>query len=309
MTRIREGAFPALGDLNISAHLPDLTRFVTNPHAPANLTSLYAHLPSLVPPTTVREYLGAVGENCKLLTKLYLDLFIPSATGRLSPPQAYAEPLSWADIRPVLSCKQLRTFELTWTSPIVITQGDVEELASSWPSLQVLVLNCLPNPIVRLAPPTLTLRALIPLAAHCPGLEVLGLDIDTNTAGLAHNASVPPPQPFQKLATLCFGLSPIVDTGAVALFLSQLCPLGCEIGPGPQTPDGFDIALPIWTCELMESWAEVGRVLPLLVRTRMQERARREELEREVEDLRMRCRVLETLPPGALNADGSCLVF
>ena len=53
-------------------------------------------------------------------------------------------------------------------------------------------------------------------------------------------------------------------------------------------------------------------MLPLLVRLRMQERAQRRELEREVEDLRMRCKILEDygrLPEGAMNADGSCLVL
>lgn len=244
-----------------------------------------------------------------------MDLFVPLLPGEVPFQPVYAEPLSWDDIRPLLLCKHLRVFELTWTSPLGLLQDDVEELASSWPSLRILQLNCLPNPVIPLAPPTLTLGALIPFSTHCPELEELGLDIDTDTAALeftAGDAAAPPPPPFRKLSRLCFGLSPIAEAGPVALFLSRICPLGCEIAPGPRVPDGFNVVFYEWTIRLLDLWTEVGRVLPLLVRLRMEERARRKELEREVEDLRMRCSVLEgrgTLPVGALNADGSCLIL
>ncbi|KZT64518.1 hypothetical protein DAEQUDRAFT_698588 [Daedalea quercina L-15889] len=309
---LRKGAFPVLWDLNLSVHLHDMTRFVMNPHAPASLTSLYVHLPSSVPPATVSEYLTAVGENCKLLTKLYMDLFVPPLPEGQPPQPVHAEYLSWGDLRPVLLCKRLKVFELTWPFPIHLTQEDVEELALSWPSLEILQLSCLPNPIIPLAPPVLTLRALIPFAAHCPDLEDLGLDVNTHAADLEFAPHDAPPQPFRKLARLRFGLSSITEPGPTALFLSQLCPLGCEIWPGPPVPDGFNIVIPQWTLELLDLWAEVGRVLPLLIRARMQERTRRKELESEVEDLRMRCKVLEErgrLPEGTLNADGSCLVL
>ena len=312
--RLHEGAFPALVDLNLSAHLSDITHFITSPYAPSHLTSLYIHLPSVVSPSTVNEYITAVAENCKLLQKLYIDLFIPPVPeGHFPhPAQRHAQSLTWADLRPILLCTHLQVLEVTWPSPFHLTQDDVEELASSWPSLQILQLNCLSNPILSLDQPTLTLRALIPFAAHCPELEELGLDVDTNAALLTDDVSAPPPKPFRKLARLHFGLSSLVEPGPTALFLSQLCPLGCEIWPGPRVPDGFDFHYPPWLSELLDLWAEVGRVLPLLVRLRMQERARRRELEREAEDLRIRCKVLEEygrLPEGAMNADGSCLVL
>ncbi|TFY59777.1 hypothetical protein EVJ58_g5566 [Rhodofomes roseus] len=310
---LREGAFPALWDVNLSTHLPDMTRFVSGPHAPSHLTSLYVHLPWVVPPSTITEYLTAVGENCKLLKMLYIDLFVPPPPEGVSSQPVYAEPLAWADLRPLLSCKRLRVFELSWASSIVMTQEDVEEIASSWPSLQNFQLNCMPIPVPTnpLPAPTLSLHALLPFATHCPDLEELSLDVDATAAGLAFTAH-DAPAPFRKLARLGFGLSPIAESGPVALLLSQICPLGCEVRQGARVPDGFNVVFPDWTYELLELWAEVGRVLPLLVRLRMQERARRTELEREVEDLRMRCRVLEergTLPEGALNADGSCLVL
>lgn len=311
--KLHEGAFPALVDLNLSAHLSDMTQFITSPYAPAHLTSLYIHIPSVVPPSTVNEYITAVAENCKLLQKLYIDLFLPPLPEG-HPAEGHAQCLTWADIRPVLLCKRLQVLEMTWPRQIELTQADVEELASSWPSLQTLQLNCLSNPIYPLSPPALTLRALIPFAAHCPELEELGLDVDTDTdvAQLTEDAAAPPLRPFRKLARLHFGLSTLTDPGPTALFLSQLCPLGCEIWPGPRVPDGFEFEYPSWLSDQLDLWAEVGRVLPLLVRLRMQERARRKELEREVEDLRMRCKVLEEfgrLPEGAMNADGSCLVL
>ncbi|KAH9929239.1 uncharacterized protein B0H18DRAFT_874169 [Fomitopsis serialis] len=311
---LREEAFPALWDVNLSAHLPDMTRFITSPHAPAHLTSLYVHLPSAASPSAINEYLTAVAENCQLLERLYMDLFVPPLPGVPHQP-VYAESLSWGDLRPLLLCKHLRVFELTWTLPVLMQQDDVEELASSWPSLRILQLNCLPNPVFPLPPPELTLRALMPFATHCPELEELGLDVDTNAAELAftaHDAAAAAPPPFRKLKRLCFGLSPIAEPGPVALFLSRMCALGCEIAAGPRVPDGFNVVFSDWTLELLDRWTEVGKVLPLLVRLRMEERARRQELEREVEDLRMRCNVLverATLPEGALNADGSCLVL
>lgn len=314
--RLHEGAFPALVDLNLSAHLSDMTQFITSPYAPTHLTSLYVHLPCAVPSSAVREYITAVAENCKLLQKLYIDLFVPPTHEDIIPlplpVERYAENMTWADIRPALLCARLQVLEITWPTQFQLSQEDVEELASSWPSLQILQLNCLPNPIVPLSPPTLTLRALVPFAEHCPALEELGLDVDTHTAWLTDDPSAPPPRPFRKLARLHFGLSSLAEAGPIALYLSQLCPLGCEIWPGPRVPDRFDFEYPPWLNELLDVWGEAGRVLPLLVRLRMQERAGRRELESEVEDLRMRCKVLEEfgrLPEGAMNADGSCLVL
>lgn len=53
-----------------------------------------------------------------------------------------------------------------------------------------------------------------------------------------------------------------------------------------------------------ERWKEVGRMLPLLTRLRMQERARTQALMNEVEDLRVRNQILMEKARMSANAGG-----
>ncbi|OSX62549.1 hypothetical protein POSPLADRAFT_1141366 [Postia placenta MAD-698-R-SB12] len=319
---IQEGAFPALWDLSVSARLADVTAFLRNSYAPARLTALYVHVLSVCSPPVVADFLQAVADNCKLLKSLYVELYIAPESLDWATFQT-GDQLTWSDLRPVLKCPHLTTFELRWDLPLKMTHTDIEDLAASWPTLEVLMLNCDPVPLGDLAPSELTLHALLPFARHCPALRELGLLLSSSTADIAVpslGASPFSPPPFQNLRKLCVGLSRIAEPGPAALFLSTLCPPTCELVPGVSWPEGFGVpesaALDAFqhdAAEWYERWAEVARVLPLLTRLRMEERARYAALEREVGELRARCVELEehatTVPAYHAGEHGWCVVL
>jgi len=125
-------------------------------------------------------------------------------------------------------------FKLTHDHAVGITQSDIETLASNWPSLETFTLACQPTELA--TPSTLTLLALLPFARHCSAIRSLGLFI--NASGTESSPLTSPSfarvgaakhniKRFKKLTTLSVGVSHIEDEGAVALFLSRLCPLGC----------------------------------------------------------------------------------
>ena len=313
-----EGAFPALWDLSLSARIQDITNFLSNINGPTNLTTLYIHVLTPTDPSEVTQFLTTVAENCQLLTHLYID-YISTPTADVNAPLATRPRLNWDALRPLLNLPNLVVFEMRWDLPILITQPEVEELASKWPSLEVFLLNC--EPLDPGEEATLTLRALLPFARHCPNLRELGLyinaaqaaDLDPASRGLSV-------KPFRKLKRLCMGLSSISDPGPVALFLSRLCPLGCELTSGVTWPEGFGMAETMSNSDALdalqmtagvwwEKWTEAARVLPLLTKLRIQERESRAELEREVEDLRTRCRVLSERAGVQMRADDSCIAL
>lgn len=92
------------------------------------------------------------------------------------------------------------------------------------------------------------------------------------------------------------GVSIITDETRedIALYLSQVMPLGCEIDCGitwlqTSESEGSVVALVQDRCEM---WDDVGTNVPMLTRLRYEERARTRAMERELEDLRMRTSVI-----------------
>lgn len=316
---LEEGAFPALYDLSISVHLQHMLRFMTAPFFPVNLRMLYVHVMHIVPPPQVHDFLSAVAENCQSLIELVLH-YSGEPHGlvfRRNPPAD--DLLTWDTLRPVLKCPNLTLFELHWETPLAMSHADLEDLAASWPALETLILN--PQPLPSAEPSPLTLDALLPFARHCPRLRTLGLYI---SASAPHGTLGVTYTPFRSLRKLDFGVSSIADAAPVALFLSQLCPSDCRVTSGVNWPDQDELIAPESEDDmdllnsLLEAveqhcarWDEVRQVLPLLIELRMEERARREALEREVEDLRTRCKVLEErLDMGAgANVDSGCLLL
>ena len=307
---LQEGAFPALYDFTISAQIPQMLRFVQAPFFPCNLKSFYFHILNTTNPAFLHEFLTVVAEGCPVLSELYLDFVgTPSPIVYTKDP-ADGDLVTWHTLRPVLKCPNLTTFHFRWDTPLLLSHADVAELAAAWPALEVLVLNNEAPPTSSRRPPApaLTLDALLPFAQHCPRLRELGLCVSAETSVPPGGSAVPALTPFRALRTLAVGLSRIAagQVEPVALFLSQLCPLGCEVTAGVEWTEFFgameaktegDAAFLTDVLRETAGWcerrAEVNRVLPLLTRLRMEERARRAELEREAEDLRTRCRVLE----------------
>lgn len=312
---LREGAFPRLEDVSLNANIVDVSRLLRGTFGPHNLTTLYIHTLSASAPAEVFDFLTAVSESCPLLNRLFLDFFT-SAEIRSD---LTAPVITWQTLRPILSCPQLTEFEVRWDRAFEISQSDVEEMASKWPSLETLMLNCEPMHVP--TPTTLDLRALVPFAAHCPRLVELGLYLSGTVDFEFDPVSSSPVTPFASLQRLCFGTSPLTDPGPAALFLSQLCPLGCDVSSGITWPDGFAIRddvvdetalaeLNRQATEWFAAWKEVKRTLPLLTTLRMQERARRDALEKEVEDLRIRQQLTADRRSMGLpqKAEGTCVV-
>ncbi|KAI0773038.1 hypothetical protein BD413DRAFT_690697 [Trametes elegans] len=322
---VDEEAFPALHDLSVSVHLPHMIRFLNSDFSPSHLQCLYVHVLYVVPPYQVQEFLESVAKNCKQLTQLFLDFAgDPSPLiFRTSLPDE--DRIGWNSLRPLTKLPKLTQFELHWETALAVTHADVEELASSMPALEVLVLN--PEPLPTPQPPALTLRALIPFAQHCRNMRELSLCVDASATDTLEDAArelhaALPPVRFQKLRELTFGLSRITHPESIALFLSRLCPVGVTVAAGVSWPEGVGalaaenvddqaVLLDMWNQakEWYSRWEEVNHMLPLLTSIRMEERARRSELEREVEDLRVRCRVLEDRMHVGVPHDGGCITL
>jgi hypothetical protein len=125
---------------------------------------------------------------------------------------------------------------------------------------------------------------------------------------------------FNKLTKLSMGVSNIQDVGSVALFLSHLCPEGCEVEYGVtwhtdleemSRDNGSTVAAEELIKEVTKrcgKWNEVGKMLPLLTKLRVEERARCRALGDEVEDLRIRNRILMERGKANMDGDGTCVV-
>jgi len=106
---------------------------------------------------------------------------------------------------------------------------------------------------------------------------------------------------FKALSKLSMGVSDIRDEGAVALFLSYICPLGVEIELEVFWEDDIEkwtsetATADILTKEISErrtKWEAVRQVLPSLTRLRMKERERCKALEERIEELKIQNRIL-----------------
>lgn len=323
-----EGAFPALWDLSLTATLGDMTRFLSMPFAPAGLTSLYIDAPTLQTAREVEVFLVTMGETCPLLRALYLELLWLQHDEDAELWSEREDSVTWDTLRPLLNCPNLwyvisfckssqltpncSEFTLTHDHPLLLTPNNLSTLASSWPSLEVLLLACEPVNLYILPPDSpyaLTLDALLPFAKHCKSLRTLGLFFDASSVHADWDTRA---LRFERLTKLNVGVSSITNPGAVALALSHVLPLGCEIECGVTWH--MDLLATGPAREPIEEvgrrcagWAEAKGMLPLLTKLRMEERRRAKAVEDEVEDLRVRNRILMERR-GMVDKDGSCVI-
>lgn len=280
------GAFPALWDLSFSSTLHDATSFLKADHAPTNLTVLYVHVIDPATPAELLQFLSAVAENCHLLTELYVHQTKSPAYNPEDLSPAGDGP-TWETLKPILDCPNLVTFELFWDRPVKLTQENIEELASKWPSLEQLTLDC--DPFFPQEEPTLNLTALVPFARHCPSLQELGLYVSAGGENFDTFSSAI--TPFKSLKVLNFGLSRVTDIDSTVVFLSQLCPHNCDVMCGvawPQCLTQTNEDLVNLAKQWANRWEEVRKLLPLVTRVRMQERLNKDMRDKEVESLRER---------------------
>ena len=301
--------FPALRRLAFTAHLQHASEFLNDPSAPRDISSLYLYILAIDNPHVLDHLLSILATQFKLLTEVYLDFVLGPSSPIVTPPPPSAARPSLHTLRPLLSHTHLVHLELRWDYQLGLTEADLEHVAGSWPALEVLHLNSEPIP-EQPVKPILTARALLPFARHCRRLRSLALYLDGDKPADLHSHPPPPVRPFRALEVLAFGSSPLSKVEPIVLFLSHLCPLACRISPGVRWPDAYGIALDragvaderrLRMSEWWGKWNEVGRVLPLVIKARMDERARVaaatrgredrsrvEELELEVQKLRLR---------------------
>ncbi|KAF7797268.1 hypothetical protein EIP86_008463 [Pleurotus ostreatoroseus] len=300
-----DDAFPALKRLSFSSHLQHAVNFLNHPASPRNLVSIYLQVLAIDNPPILQHYFISVAHHLGRLTELYIDFLLgPDSPIVTPPPPPIARPCL-ETFRPLMSCRCLRRLELRWDYQLYIRESDLEELAMSWPFLELLLLNC--DPIPEPEPPMLSPLALVFFAKHCLRLRELALYIDGCRVPTADLELVPP---FVRLEKLSLGSSPIADEDAMALFLSQLCPIKCEVIAGVRWPDAYGIALDNAGVdehirsdmgEWWMKWTNVGKVLPLAIKARRHEKDRMsavmsevdrrnkdrlEELENELRELR-----------------------
>ncbi|OAX37481.1 hypothetical protein K503DRAFT_742642 [Rhizopogon vinicolor AM-OR11-026] len=288
---LQQEAFPALWDLDITARLRDVTRFMNSDLAPIKLTSLYINTYVDDKPEQLHKLLVTLSKQCPVLSQLCVKILHVPKQLKLFP----ARQITFDALRPVLSFQRLTTFMVTHKYPVNITLEEIEELASRWPTLESLSLN--EEPLV-MDDFTLDLRALVPFARHCPKLRQLGLFMDATTAETHPTTEL---RPFTALRTLSVGASLARDPGTVAVFLSQLCLPGCKLetsitwtGFGGRPCRELNINHRSVLSELQarsRRWTGIIDLLPILIQIRREERekskARLAALQ-EVDELRMK---------------------
>jgi len=307
---IPKDGFPVLWDLSLSAHLSQFIPVVVDTLAPAakNLTSLYIHAISVESETSVRQYFTVLGENFPLIKSIYMEALPgPIMSTQWQEAEPEFEALTLDTLKPLLDCLHLTTFELTYPIPLCLTLEDLETLTERWPTLEVIDLNREPV-VLGSAMGTksnLTLRALLPFVRNCPNLRKLGLYLHATEVDLPSVSEIP--RPFTKLTELNVGLSSIGEPEAVALFLSRICPADCDVEAGVRWSDVETFVDDISRAVIqrrIDGWNEVNFHLPLSVKLRHEEKVARDDLEREVEDLRIRNAILTEKSGMGLKGDG-----
>lgn len=311
-----EGAFPVLWDHSMAASFEDAARFLNIPFAPTNLTMLYIDSYVIETPAVVRNLLNTISENCQLLTFLALvSLRDASSSSVLSLENEYDPDLAITidTLKPLFKLPNLTTLELVHQYPLALKSEDIRLFAASWPALRSLLLNTEP---VLLSKSNLTLDDLLPFAQHCPQLRHLGLFIDarstTNISPSSSFSSSPQTVQFKALERLSMGVSLIEDDNAVTLFLSQILPLNCQVDSGITWDESFPVHEEVSSVvqERCTLWSKVAELLPVLTKLRTQERARTKAMEMELEDLRMRTKVLKDSAALGVRLDiSSCVMI
>jgi hypothetical protein len=168
----------------------------------------------------IQDFLSVLALTCPDLDDLYLQS-LPS-TLVLKDRNRFAKTnIPYGSIRSIFR-PVLKRFHITHPYPLDVTLDDINDIASRCPSLVLLILNCIP---LVLGSSRLPLEALVPFARNCPNMEVLGLFFESTLSNPSNGLEL-----FKNPMKLVVGASEIdEDVGPVVLFLSLLCPLGCEI--------------------------------------------------------------------------------
>lgn len=243
--------------------------------------------------TAINDFLKAVADTYPDLEVLCLDVIESHVNPSVEPKQIGLDTL-----QPILRLKSLHGLEFRHNLPLKLDEEDVSRLAVSLPNLENLFLNAEPLAGINADEyPALPLVALVPLAQHCRKLKSLGVYIDGTAKDPSSDLHWPVPR-FSVLRDFYVGVSPICefdDIQPLALFLSHLL-FGLQaptLSVGVTWPwYMIDDAYKVLSRARYDRWEALKEMLPLLMKVREEEMVQRIDVEREVEDLRMRNELL-----------------
>jgi hypothetical protein len=279
-----------LYDLCLDSTLDDIRLYLIGGALLPRLKNLSVESVQPESPLAVQQFFVDVTQCYPSLEIVSMDVIVSVRE------QELCEPLLPEHLRPVLSLRHLVRLELRHNLPLQISEVDLVEFGAALPSIESLVLN--PEPLL-LTRPQFTLHSLLSAAQNFPNLSHLGIYLDAEevtTPPVPY--SLPKIRMFPYLRTLNVGVSAIgSDHVPVALFFSHILSENARV----VIQSGVS-----WNMELYEEsneysttvrtrcrkWDEVARTLPLLLQLRKEEKEHRQDIEKEVEDLRMRNEVL-----------------
>ncbi|CAL1702915.1 unnamed protein product [Somion occarium] len=232
-----EGAFPALGFLELCGNISDIARFFEMEHAPRTLDKLviYYGTPWTSTPEDIERAFQTIATKCKSLQYFKCDLS-PRGNSVDRMRGLAQDTISFEVLRPLAALTRMEKFFFKTRSSFNIGDADMAQLVQDWGRLKEMELHCRPATASLLEEQTMTLCTLsfLFLAMYCPFVERLSLPMsldapEPETASL-HYTSTPLLKVLQSL-TIFPGLSwtrseEIFET---ASFLSDLCPNNCDI--------------------------------------------------------------------------------
>jgi hypothetical protein len=284
-----EGAFPKLRDLCLDSTMEDMRLYLTGGVLLPQLKNLSVESVRIESPEAVQEFFNDVTRCYPTLEVLSMDVIVYIED------QADCQPLSLEHFHPILSLTQLVRLELRHNLPLQISEVDLTEFGVALPAIEFLVLN--PEPLL-LTKPNFTLHSLQIISQNFPNLFHLGIYLDAEDVETHPLHSPAKTRVLPYLRTLNVGVSPIgPDHVPVALFLSHLLSdnesvvIQSGVSWATDLFDGSSEYEPM-VRQRCDRWADAAKTLPLLLQLRKEEKAHRQDIEKEVEDLRMRNEVL-----------------
>lgn len=286
---LQEGAFPVLYDLCLYSTLDDIRHYLTGGALLPRLKNLSVESVQPESRPTIQRFLADVTRCYPTLELVSMEVIVNIEK------QMDCEPLLPEQLCPILSLKQLTHLELRHNLPLQISDVNLAEFGAALPALETLFLN--PEPLL-LTRPRFTLGSLLTVAENFPNLTSLGIYLDAEDVTTLTPYSPPKIRIFPHLRKLSVGVSPIAaDQVPVALFLSHVLSenQGVVIQSGISWNEKLfkhSVEYSATVTERCRRWGEVAKTLPLLLQLRKEEKVHRQDIEKEVEDLRMRNEVI-----------------
>lgn len=174
---------------------------------------------------TLDSVLQSVHECCAHATLETIEILYGLCTGRrLDAVSNATQAITAASFRRLCDFHHLRSFTLETDICIVLDDDAVQEMAMSWPYLQVLWLFASPK-YPWMTPTATTLVGLAHLARHCPSLATLTIDVNTSNAVVSPDVRPGGGYCNPVLQSICCFRSPVLgDPAQIGAFLYAIFP-------------------------------------------------------------------------------------